>query len=132
MRFLYKAATNAYVLLVHAVAPFNKKAARWVLGRKRQKSSLNDIKVNVPLIWFHCASLGEYEQGLPVFEEIKTTHSDHKIVLSFFSPSGYEIRKNTPIANWNQFTFIVASSLLSRAVCLRPARSSDQHMSLNR
>ncbi|NND10839.1 MAG: 3-deoxy-D-manno-octulosonic acid transferase, partial [Flavobacteriaceae bacterium] len=50
-------------------------------------------------LWFHCASLGEYEQGLPVFEEIKKDHPDHKIVLSFFSPSGYEIKKDSSIAD---------------------------------
>lgn len=50
-------------------------------------------------IWFHCASLGEYEQGLPVFEIIRQEYPKHKIVLTFFSPSGYEIRKNTPIAD---------------------------------
>lgn len=50
-------------------------------------------------IWFHCASLGEYEQGLPVFESIRKQYASHKIVLTFFSPSGYEIRKNTPIAD---------------------------------
>lgn len=50
-------------------------------------------------IWFHCASLGEYEQGLPVFEIIRKEHPNHKIILTFFSPSGYEIRKHTPIAD---------------------------------
>ena len=50
-------------------------------------------------IWFHCASLGEYEQGLPVFEEIRKDNPKRKIILSFFSPSGFEVRKNTPIAD---------------------------------
>ena len=50
-------------------------------------------------LWFHCASLGEYEQGLPVFEILRERHKTHKIVLSFFSPSGFEIRKNSPIAD---------------------------------
>ena len=51
------------------------------------------------MIWFHCASLGEYEQGLPVFEVLRLKYPDYKIVLSFFSPSGYEIRKNTTVAD---------------------------------
>jgi len=59
----------------------------------------NTVSANDKVIWFHCASLGEYEQGLPVFEQIKDYYPSHKIVLSFFSPSGYEIKKNTPIAN---------------------------------
>src|SRR5690606_10983323 len=50
-------------------------------------------------LWFHCASLGEYEQGLPVFKELRKSYPTHKIVLTFFSPSGYEIRKNTDIAD---------------------------------
>lgn len=50
-------------------------------------------------IWFHCASLGEYEQGLPVFENIRKDHPDHKIILSFFSPSGYEVKKNASIVD---------------------------------
>ena len=50
-------------------------------------------------IWFHCASLGEFEQGVPIMESLRTTHPDHKIVLSFFSPSGYENKKNTPLAD---------------------------------
>ena len=50
-------------------------------------------------IWFHCASLGEFEQGVPVMESLRTTHPDHKIIVSFFSPSGYENKKNTPLAD---------------------------------
>ncbi len=50
-------------------------------------------------IWFHCASLGEFEQGVPIMEAIKNLKPDHKIVVSFFSPSGYEIKKNTPLAD---------------------------------
>ncbi|WP_317134785.1 3-deoxy-D-manno-octulosonic acid transferase [Psychroserpens ponticola] len=58
-----------------------------------------NLSPNDKTIWFHCASLGEYEQGLPVFESIRTNYPSYKIVLTFFSPSGYEIRKNTPIAD---------------------------------
>ncbi|MEZ4881515.1 MAG: glycosyltransferase N-terminal domain-containing protein [Flavobacteriaceae bacterium] len=50
-------------------------------------------------IWFHCASLGEFEQGVPIMDEIKKLKPDHKIVVSFFSPSGFEIKKNTPLAD---------------------------------
>ena len=50
-------------------------------------------------IWFHCASLGEFEQGVPVMESLRTSHPEHKIVVSFFSPSGYENKKNTPLAD---------------------------------
>ncbi len=50
-------------------------------------------------IWFHCASLGEFEQGVPIMEEMKKIKPDHKIVVSFFSPSGFEIKKNTKLAD---------------------------------
>ena len=59
----------------------------------------NKLNKNDKTLWFHCASLGEYEQGLPVFKALRKHYANHKIVLSFFSPSGYEIRKNTPIAD---------------------------------
>lgn len=57
------------------------------------------ISPNDKTIWFHAASLGEYEQGLPVIEKIKIKYPDHKIVLTFFSPSGYEVRKNNPVTD---------------------------------
>lgn len=50
-------------------------------------------------IWFHCASLGEFEQGVPIMEMVRKHCKDHKIIVSFFSPSGYEIKKNTPLAD---------------------------------
>lgn len=57
------------------------------------------LSINDRTFWFHCASLGEYEQGLPIFKQLRAEHPQHKIVLTFFSPSGYEIRKNTNIAD---------------------------------
>ena len=76
-------------------SPFNAKAKLWVNGRKDllkhiSKSLQNDEK----RIWIHCASLGEFEQGRPVIERLKSEFPEYKIVLTFFSPSGYEIRKN--------------------------------------
>lgn len=59
----------------------------------------NGINKNDKTFWFHCASLGEYEQGLPVFEVLKAKYPNYKVVLSFFSPSGYEVRKNANIAD---------------------------------
>ena len=74
-----------------------------MLGVKGRSKTFDILKFSLKkddkTIWFHCASLGEYEQGLPVFEAIKKHYSNHKIVLSFFSPSGYEIRKESPIAD---------------------------------
>lgn len=82
------------------LALFNTKLKKGVLGRKETFSKLESfLSVTDKTIWFHCASLGEYEQGLPVFEAIRKNYTEHKIILSFFSPSGFEIRKNTPIAD---------------------------------
>lgn len=79
---------------------FNEKIKKGVVGREHTFSILQkNISSGDTTLWFHCASLGEYEQGLPVFQALRNHYKSHKIVLSFFSPSGYEIRKNTPIAD---------------------------------
>lgn len=77
-------------------ALFNKKAALWVRGRLFIFSKLKDAfeQEKAPVIWFHCASLGEFEQGRPVMESLREKYPDHKILVTFFSPSGYEVRKN--------------------------------------
>ena len=82
------------------IAPFNSKIKLGVDGRKQTFDILQkNINKTDKTIWFHCASLGEYEQGLPVFEKLRQEYSQYKIILSFFSPSGYEIRKNTKVAD---------------------------------
>ena len=82
------------------IARCNAKLNKGRLGRQETFSKIKaSIAKTDKTIWFHCASLGEYEQGLPVFECIKKAYPSHKIILSFFSPSGYEIRKNSPIAD---------------------------------
>lgn len=81
---------------------WNKKARLWVSGRKNIFESLSkefQIKQS-KITWFHCSSLGEFEQGRPVIEKIKSQYPDTKILLTFFSPSGYEIRKNYKQADW--------------------------------
>jgi 3-deoxy-D-manno-octulosonic-acid transferase len=82
------------------VALFNSKINLFVQGRKNVFTFLEQkIKATDKTIWFHAASLGEYEQGLPVIEKIKTEYPSHKIVVTFFSPSGYEVRKNNTVAD---------------------------------
>ncbi len=82
------------------IALFNIKIKLGVEGRKKAFNALeSELSKTDKTLWFHCASLGEYEQGLPVFEALRQQYATHKIVLSFFSPSGYEIRKNSPIAD---------------------------------
>ncbi|MCX6183723.1 MAG: 3-deoxy-D-manno-octulosonic acid transferase [Flavobacterium sp.] len=100
MYFLY----SLLLRIIEKVLPlsgfFSKKMKLFVAGRSTAFASLAAaIQKNDNCIWFHAASLGEYEQGLPVMEAIKTRYPNHKIVLSFFSPSGYEVRKNNKIAD---------------------------------
>ena len=79
---------------------FNSKIKLGVVGRKETFNRLNKfINTNDTTIWFHCASLGEYEQGYPLFVELKKKYPKHKLVLSFFSPSGYEVKKENTIAD---------------------------------
>ena len=85
---------NLFLLLystgIRLVSPWNEKARRWIKGRKDFPAKSFTGKT----IWMHCASLGEFEQGRPLLEEIKKQYPSYKIVLSFFSPSGYEVMKN--------------------------------------
>jgi 3-deoxy-D-manno-octulosonic-acid transferase len=83
------------------VSPFNQKAKLWIEGRKYVFENLEKWRAanSGRVVWFHAASLGEFEQGRPVIEEMKNRDPQLKIVLSFFSPSGYEIRKNYPGAD---------------------------------
>lgn len=100
LRKLYNILTHIADFNIQLAGNFNHKLQLGVQGRKQTFSVLErHISKEDKAIWFHCASLGEYEQGLPVFEEIKKLYPTHKIVLSFFSPSGYEVRKDTPIAD---------------------------------
>lgn len=90
-----------YRLSVRISSSFNPKAAKWMAGRKGIFTRLKDaIPQDAKVIWIHCSSLGEFEQGRPVLEKLKTQYKEHKILLTFFSPSGYEIRKDYPGANW--------------------------------
>lgn len=95
MRLLYNLGIYIYNLLVWIAANFNEKAALFAKGRKNQFATLQSkIDPSARYIWFHVASLGEFEQGRPLMERIKCEHPDYKIILTFFSPSGYEVRKN--------------------------------------
>lgn len=100
MKGLYSIGIYIASFVIKIAAVFNSKLNKGVIGRKNTFSKLkNAIKPEDKTFWFHCASLGEYEQGLPVFEALKSKHPNHKVVLSFFSPSGYEVRKNAKIAD---------------------------------
>ena len=100
MMFLYNFIVIIASYLLKIVALFSGKIKLFVDGRKISFSTLKQsVSSTDKTIWFHSASLGEYEQGLPVMEKIKLKYPNHKIVLTFFSPSGYEVRKNNTIAD---------------------------------
>jgi len=95
MILLYTIGLRLYFMAIYIAALFNQKASQWIDGRKNQKLIRIDSS-----IWFHFASLGEFEQGRPILEATRAEYPGKKIVISFFSPSGYEIRKNTPLADF--------------------------------
>ncbi len=101
MRLIYSIGIYIASFVIKLLALFNVKLKHGVLGRKNTFKILeNYINKDDKTFWFHCASLGEYEQGLLVFEALKAKHPNYKVVLTFFSPSGYEVRKNTKIADF--------------------------------
>lgn len=96
MRALYTLLIHGYGLAIRLAAVFNSKARLWVQGRRNWESLLQ-AKLTAgsgPIIWMHCASLGEFEQGRPILEALRQQHPGYRLLLSFFSPSGYEVRKN--------------------------------------
>lgn len=100
MLFLYNLVISIAAFFLKIVALFSPKIKLFVDGRKNVFSILQEkIKPTDKTIWFHSASLGEYEQGLPVIEKIKEKYPSHKIIVTFFSPSGYEVRKNNTVAD---------------------------------
>lgn len=100
MNFLYQIGIQLASFLLPVTGLFSAKMKLFVEGRKNVFSILEEkINKDDQWIWMHVASLGEYEQGLPVMEQLKQIHPEYKIVLTFFSPSGFEIRKNNKIAD---------------------------------
>lgn len=100
MRLLYDLGVWLYGKILWIISPFHRKAKLWVQGRKDIFKAIREqIDPNQQYIWFHFASLGEFEQGRSVLEKIRIKYPSEKIVITFFSPSGYEIRKNTPLAD---------------------------------
>jgi 3-deoxy-D-manno-octulosonic-acid transferase len=88
MHALYNFAIRLYEIAIFIFSFFNKKAKTWIKGRKNWRKQLASLPQNV--IWFHCASLGEFDQGLPVMKEMKLNYPNHFLLVTFFSPSGME------------------------------------------
>ncbi|HNR09228.1 MAG TPA: glycosyltransferase N-terminal domain-containing protein [Saprospiraceae bacterium] len=96
MHFLYNTAIRIFALALPFLSLLNKKWNKFYRGRKNQRAP----RFKTSPVWVHCASLGEFEQGRPVIEAIKKEFPGIPLVLTFFSPSGYEIRKDYPFADW--------------------------------
>ena len=111
--FLYQVFLWLYPLLAKVISPFNDKAKHWVRGQKEVWNQINEYgsQIKKPLIWIHCASYGEFEQGLPIIEKLKFDYPNHQIWLTFFSPSGYLHRKNDPAVDF--ITYLPFDSALN-------------------
>ncbi|WP_026999180.1 3-deoxy-D-manno-octulosonic acid transferase [Eisenibacter elegans] len=100
--FLYNCLIRLYRLAISLVAVVNPKAKRWIDGRKdwatRLELAIAAADPHKPWVWLHAASLGEFEQARPVIEAWRATHPNHQLLLTFFSPSGYEVQKNYALA----------------------------------
>ncbi len=93
---IYWLAIKLYAVAINIASVFNPKAKLFVKGRKGLLSNIKYALINErrPRIWMHCASLGEFEQGRPLLERLREKHPEYAFVLTFFSPSGYEVRKD--------------------------------------
>ena len=101
--FFYRLGISLLGIGVRLHALINAKSKKFIVGRKDLFPQLEDRfkSVEQPVVWFHCASLGEFEQGRPLIEAFKQEHPDFFILLTFFSPSGYEVRKNYELADYS-------------------------------
>ncbi|HKJ44005.1 MAG TPA: glycosyltransferase N-terminal domain-containing protein [Sunxiuqinia sp.] len=100
MSLFYQLGIRFYFLVAQIAALFNEKARLFTNGQKVIFETIEKrLNRQQPVIWIHCASLGEFEQGRPLIEKIKQQYPNYQVVLTFYSPSGYEIRKNYKLAD---------------------------------
>lgn len=100
MRLLYTFFIRCYAFLINIAAHFgNNKAILWRDGRRNQWDKLKSPNPDDKWFWMHVSSLGEFEQGLPIIEALKKEYPKYKLLLTFFSPSGYEVKKDFPLAD---------------------------------
>lgn len=101
MNPLYNIAIGCYGAAISVASAFNNKARLFREGRKGLLAKLAaEIDHSLPIIWFHCSSVGEFEQARPLIEWYRENRKGYRILLTFFSPSGYEMRKNYPLVDW--------------------------------
>ena len=99
-RLFYHLFRLTYPFVIRIAAPFHPKAKAWVVGRAGIFQQLEKLRGQGPTIWIHCASLGEFEQGRPVIEHLRSQYPNYKILLTFFSPSGYQHQQHYPGVDW--------------------------------
>ena len=125
MRVLYNIGIRSYFGITGIVSRFNPKAKLFYNGQKGLLEKIQQtIDHNAPIIWVHCSSVGEFEQARPIIEWYKSEKKEYKILLTFFSPSGYELRKNYDQADW---VFYMPADTTSNAVkfinTVKPAKA---------
>lgn len=122
---IYNISIQLYKLAILIASRFNKKARLWLAGRKDIFEELRKkVEGSSPVIWMHCASLGEFEQGRPVLESLRKQYPGYRLLLTFFSPSGYEIRKNYTGVDWVFYLPLDTKANASRFISLvRPGLS---------
>ena len=121
MRVIYNTGIAIYIFALHIVALFNRKVKTMLQGEARCFDTLKTINPEDQVVWFHCASLGEFEQGRPLIEALKAGNPNYKILLSFYSPSGYEIRKDYSFAEWVVYLPTIRKAMPDNS-CLTPIR----------
>ena len=99
-QLIYNISVNSYFLVIRIASLFNQKAKDFIVGRKNVFNDLKKYPLDDNIYWFHCASLGELEQGKPVIEALKEKDPSIKVLITFFSPSGYKYGKNYKSADY--------------------------------
>jgi 3-deoxy-D-manno-octulosonic-acid transferase len=94
MRWLYNIGISLYYGMIVLASPVNLKARKWLRGRRDQVGRLQQLAGREKVVWMHCASLGEFEQGRPFLESFRRQYPEFRVLLTFFSSSGYDVRKN--------------------------------------
>ncbi len=119
MQYLY----NFLLIIIHKLLPISKlfsaKMRLFVNGRRQTFNEIQKkISKNDKVIWLHAASLGEYEQGVPILEVLKKDYPNYKLLVTFFSPSGYEVKKNNPLADCTTYLPLDTPQAAKRFVTL--------------
>ena len=101
MLLIYNLLVELAIALLRIISPLSSKIKFLIVGHRKTLKKLINFNINLydKRLWFHCASLGEFEQCKPLIQKIKSKHPESKIIISFFSPSGYEISKNYKFAD---------------------------------